>query len=190
VAFFRYLCEDLAEPGRLLPSARRLLSAFTACCVHLPDEGDADLLDSFFVARLPALREELEAFLQTHLDADGRRWKHSLAWTELALAGYSVSLGQRERGPTAAKWCAGLSDLELVFEAVDCLFTAHMCVQDWLLWLDKRESGLDLWESVRLPEEEENVLVAELGVDSNEKAPAFAKAAREERFSADHLSRS
>lgn len=187
MAFFRHICEDLTRPGRLLPSARRLLSAFTACCVHLPDEGDADLLDSFFVARLPALREELEAFLQTHLDADGRRWKHSLAWTELALAGYSVSLGQRERGPTAAQWCAGLSDLELVFEAAGCLFTAHVRVQDWLLWLDKRDSGLDLWESVRLPEGEEDVLAAELGVDSNKRAAALAKATRQERFPTEHV---
>jgi len=176
---FRFLCEEYAKPAMIIPSARALLGAFAACCACFPEEGQADLGDPDIAGRLPALRQELLAFLEVHLETEFYEWRYSMAWTELALARFDVRVGARERGPTAQQWCDGLSELELVFEAVGCLFSAHIRVQDWLLWLDKRESGLELWESVRLPEEEEETLLAELGVDSAEKAASISKAAWE-----------
>jgi hypothetical protein len=112
-----------------------------------------------------------------------------MAWTGLAQAGFDVRVGARERGPTAQQWCAGLSDIELVFEAVECLFGAYCRVREWREWLYLRGSGLEIWEDVRLPsEEEEAVLLAELGADTAEKRAAIAEEARGRYWSAEGLS--
>ena len=70
-------------------------------------------------------------------------------------------------GPTAQQWCDGLSDLELVFEAVDCLVTAEGRVHKY------REARHwrcpSLLEGSRLPPEEEAVLVAELDAEPPEQ---------------------
>lgn len=177
--FLHYLCEQYAEPGAIIPSARALLAALAECCAVFPEYEEADLAAPALASRLWALRQELLAFLDAHLDTDHRSWRYSMAWTELALAGFGARLGQRERGPTAQQWCEGLSDLEVVFETADCLVRAEGRAQSWRYWLYLRGSGRELWESVRLPEEEEAILLAELGADTPEKRAAIAEAERE-----------
>jgi len=180
--FFRYLCEEYADPAGLLPSARALRAALADCCAVFPEDGDADLAGPALAGQLPVLRQELLSFLETNLKREFYQWRYSMAWTDLGLAGFDVRVGARERGPTAQEWCAGLSDLEVVFEAVDCLVTAHSRVLDWLGCLDLLGSGCDMWKSVELPAEEEEVLLAQLDADTPEKRAALARAAHEERF--------
>jgi len=164
--FFRYLCETYAEPATIIPSARALLAALADCCAVFPEDGDADLTEPALAGRLSALRQELLAFLDAHLDTDHRRWRYSTAWTELALAGYLTPGGARERGPTAQQWCDSLSDLEVVFEAVDCLVTAESRVRKYR---DARHWRCPaLLERCRLSAEEEAVLVAELDAEPPE----------------------
>jgi hypothetical protein len=159
--FFRYLCEKYAKPAAIIPSARALLGAVTDCCALFPQYGDADLADPALAGRLSALRRELLSFLQVHLETDFYQWRYSMAWTELALAGFDVRVGARERGPTAEQWCAGLSNLEVLFEAVTCLVTAEGRVRDYR---DARHWRCPaLLERCRLPAEKEALLLAELG---------------------------
>ena len=161
VNLFRLLCEEYAKPAMIIPSARALLGAFAACCACFPESRQADLADPAVVGRLPRLRQELRAFLDAHWEKDGRYWRQSMAWTDLALAGFAVPVGARDREP-AQQWCAGLSELEVLFEAADCLVNADGRLRRWRAWLHLRGSGLEVWESARLPAEEEAVLLAEL----------------------------
>jgi len=180
---FPFLAEGWARPGRMLPSARPLLAAFTAYCSTFPKDREPDLRHPHLARVMAPLRVELATFLREHWEADHGRWRESSTWLELALAGFpDVRSGMRERGPNPEAWCAGLTDMEVLFEGVECLCSAHRRVLDWLMLLDKRGSGGELWQSVALPGEEEAVLLAELDVDSPEKAAALARAAHEERY--------
>jgi hypothetical protein len=165
--FFRYLCERYARPATIIPSARALLGAVTDCCALFPEYGDADLADPALAGRLPALRQALLAFLQVHLEMEFYQWRYSMTWTHLGLAGFDVYVGARERGPTAQQWCDGLSDLELVFEAVDCLGTAEYRVHKYRDARHWRCPSLLEW--CRLPPDEEAVLLAELDAEPPEE---------------------
>ena len=158
---FQQLAAEQAKPGALLPSARALHSVFAACCQGFPESGDADLADPGIASLIPALREELTAFLQAHLD-DGRGdWHHSTAWMDMADAGLpNPYRGARVRGPTAEDWCAGLSDLETVYDAADCLAPAAIRAEHW--WEMRDSSCTAVREAVRLPAEEEAALLAEM----------------------------
>ncbi len=150
-----------AGPGVLLPSARGLYAAFSAFCSALPQGRDIDLAESRIAAFIPALRRELVTFLREHLGTERERWDRSTAWMHLSQIGIAHPyLGARERGPTAEQWCAGLSRLEVVFEAETCLVQAFVRVNDWR---HLRNSDHELVrESAALPPEEEAVLLAEI----------------------------
>ena len=108
------------------------------------------------------MRAELVIFLRAHLGTDRGDWNRSTAWMHLTQAGIPNPYhGVRERGPTAEQWCAGLSSVEVLFEASACLLRARIRLDRWR---DTRESTNDaVREAVRLPAEEEAVLLAEVG---------------------------
>ena len=152
----------LAAEHATLPSARALHRAFAACCDAFPDGRDANLADPAVASLIPAVRAELVIFLRAHLGTDRGDWNRSTAWMHLTQAGIPNPYhGVRERGPTAEQWCAGLSSVEVLFEASACLLRARIRLDRWR---DTRESTNDaVREAVRLPAEEEAVLLAEVG---------------------------
>ena len=149
----------------LLPSARGLYIGFSACCSAFPEGCDVGLAEPAIAALIPAVRKELTTFLRAHLDTDHRHWDKSCAWIHLSQVGVPHPyLGARERGPSAEEWCAGLSDLEAVFEAQDCLVQTAIRVTDWH---HLRNSDHELVrEGVRLPAEEEAALLAEIAAQA------------------------
>ena len=152
----------LAAEHATLPSARALHRAFAACCDAFPDGRDANLADPAVASLIPAVCAELVSFLRAHLGTDRGDWNRSTAWMHLTQAGIPNPYhGVRERGPTAEQWCAGLSSVEVLFEASACLLRARIRLDRWR---DTRESTNDaVREAVRLPAEEEAVLLAEVG---------------------------
>ena len=179
-ACFQLMVSEYGAPGRLLPSSRGLFRAFAACAEAFPPYEEADLRHPAVASLLPALRAELTAFLHEKLEAKAPWFDRSGTWTDLACAGFrGVQVGMRKRGPTAQEWCAGLSDLETVFEAADCLDRSAICVERWL---DLRDCPLRiLRETSQLPAVDEAVLMAELGADTTEKRKAIAEE-RKRRF--------
>ena len=145
-----------------LPSARALHRAFAACCDAFPDGRDANLADPAVASLIPAVRAELVIFLWAHLGTDRGYWSRSTAWMHLTQAGIPNPYhGVRERGPTAEEWCAGLSPVEVLFEAAACLLGAAIRVDHWREMRDSTDEAVR--EAVRLPAEEEAVLLAEVG---------------------------
>jgi hypothetical protein len=159
---FRLLVGDYGRPGMLLPSARPLHRALAACLAVSPPGRQMDLTQPTIASLLPALRAELETFLGSHLGSDRGHWSTSCAWISLQQAGFpNPYLGARQRGPTAEEWCAALSDMETLFEAMDCIIQAGVRAESWWRMHDAREEAVR--EAVRLSAEEEAGLLAEWG---------------------------
>jgi hypothetical protein len=159
---FRLLVAEYARPGMLLPSARPLHRAVAACLSVSPPDREMDLTQPTIASLVPEVRAELATFLRSHLGTDRGHWNTSCAWISLKQAGFpNPYLGGRQRGPTAEEWCAALSDMETLFEAMDCLMQAGVRAESWWRMHDSRDEGVR--KAVRLPAEEEAALLAEWG---------------------------
>lgn len=144
-----------------LPSARPLQRAFATCCTAFPTGRDVQVTDPAIADFLSAVRQELAAFLRSHLGTDEGIWDRPQAWPVLLeqQGCRRYPLEGRERGPTAEQWCAALSDAEVLFEAADCLLRAAVRAIEWKWWGPHTRPDP---EGMRLPAEEAAVLSAEI----------------------------
>ncbi len=162
VLMCKVLSAGFHRPGAMPLCSHPLRKAFAACCQVFPERRDVDVSDPPIASLIADLRAELAAFLRSPLAVDGHWWNTSYARSVMAEWGCGNGPAQGQpRGPCPEAWCASLSDLEVLFDAYECLVLVLTRVEQW--WRRRCHGADSAREEAGLSAEEEAALLAEWG---------------------------